>query len=141
MGKLFITTERFITGSQITWLAAYGVFLHVNYPHLQLICLGCSRLKRHFLHVAQACKMTTFVKSFTLELPFRTLETFYMLWISMLVTSIFSWMCLIRIKFLLIGWHLLFVLTWIHLWLLILTWMIVVSTWFCLVGGLFCDVS
>ena len=78
--------------------------------------LWCSGLKRHWLLVTEACKMSILVTSFALELLSQTIETFYMLWISTLGTSIFSFVSLLRIKFLFEGWHLmLIVITWIPL--------------------------
>ena len=59
--------------------------------------------------------MSIYVTSLTLQLSFRTLETFYFLGISTHWTSIFSLMCLFRIKFPLVGSHLLVVFTCISL--------------------------
>ena len=60
--------------------------------------------------------MSILITSFTVELFGRTLETFYMFWISTLWISIFCCMGLFRIIFLLVGWHLmLIVFTWIPL--------------------------
>ena len=87
--------------------------MHGNYPCLQLMHLGCSRLERYFLLVAQACKITTFTASLALELPSRTLETFYVLWITTLWTSISSLISLTRTKFYLVGWHLMIVFTYV----------------------------
>ena len=80
--------------------------------------------------------MSILVTNVTLKLLGRTLETLHMFGIS-LGTSIFSCMGLFRIKFLLVGWHLLSVFTWIQL---VLTWKIVSSCAY-LVEGLCTNVS
>ena len=64
------------------------------------MCLRVSSPKRLLLFVAQAAKMTIFVLSLALELPGRTLETFYQFGVTTLWTSICSFVCLAWIKFL-----------------------------------------
>ena len=71
--------------------------------------------------------MTTFSAVLTLKLPHRTLETFYVLWITTIWTSISSLMSLGRIKSFLVGWYLMVVFTWVPL----------VTLWSGLVGMLF----
>ena len=108
------------------WLVAYGIFLHVYYSHLQLVCLGVFLLKIWLLFVAQAGKMTIFVTGLSLELPGRTLETFYMLGVTTLWTSMSSFVCLAWIKFLK-GWSLILVFIGVP----------ILTLWSLLVGMLF----
>ena len=95
-----LKAEWFITGGQITWLATYWIFLHVNTSHLQFMCLGISWLKRWLLFIVQTGKMTIFVTGLALKHPSRTLETFYILGVTTLWTSISSFVCLALIKLL-----------------------------------------
>ena len=97
---LHLETERLIAGCQITWLAAYWIFLCIHYFCLQLMCFRVFRFKGWLLFVAQAGKMTIFITGLGLELPGRTLETFYMFGITTHWTSISSYMCFAWIKLL-----------------------------------------
>ena len=73
--------------------------------------LWCFRFKWDFLLVAQASEVTIFVADLALELPGRTLDPLYMLWITTLQTSISSLMGLVRIKSFLGSWHIMVVFT------------------------------
>ena len=94
------------------------------------MCFGCSWFKRHLFLVTQACEMSIFVTRFTLILLGRTLKTFHMSGIPTLGTFSCTCMGLVRIKHLLVWWHLLltcilFVTGWPwleRLFLLLLAW-------------------
>ena len=77
--------------------------------------LVCFRPERYFLLIAHVCTLSIFTAGLVLELPCKTLETFYVLWITTLWTSILPLMNMVRTKSLLVGWSWMVVLTWVPL--------------------------
>ena len=100
---VFFTCKQkdFITGDQIHLTGHIWNLLCIHYSCLQLMCLGTFLLK--VISFVPQLWNDIFVTGLELELPSRTLETFNMLWITTLGTSISSFVCLVWIK-LLKGW-------------------------------------